>query len=90
MYFDTESVIVGGIHYCSYCGEKSLIRTEWDECDSYDHHYCECEQAVKEHEMNIAIENVKRQYKLYPNKEIIKKLQFEWELKQLKYRYGQK
>jgi len=79
MYFDTENVIVGGVNYCSYCGEKSLNRTEWDEYTPWHHYYCECEQATKEHEMNVAIANVKKQYKLYPNKEIINKLQFEWE-----------
>jgi len=90
MYFDTDNVIVGGCHYCSYCGEESLVRTEFDEYTPHSHYYCECHNASKEQEMNKAIENIKKQYNLKRNKEIINKLHFEWGLKQLKYQYNQK
>lgn len=60
-YYNTDYVVFNGIKYCPYCGKALEHFIEVDGYEVTDYDSCNCEDAQKEHNLNITVEKLKQE-----------------------------
>lgn len=88
-YYDTKTFSLNFKKYCAYCGKEAKSKTEWDEYTPYYYHFCDCESANAEHELNKKISELKKQYKskIIINEKAVNQVKFDYEMNELKRKY---
>jgi len=67
-YFNTAAIVLNNKKYCPYCGKELKLYTEWDHYDEIHYYNCDCEDANKEHDLEIMLDNIKRQLPIHKYK----------------------
>ena len=75
--YNTQGIKHNGVLYCQYCGKPLEHFEDWDRYESTDYYNCNCEDAMKEFEYNLAINYLKNnmpkpKYKLKTTVELTK------------------
>jgi len=83
---------IGNTEYCVYCckeAKEKIIYGHPHNGDPDEYYYsCDCEKAKSEIKMNEKIDKIKSKYGLIENYDGLNKLQYEYELMQLKNKHG--
>lgn len=86
---ETQTVRIGGVVHCVYCGSKANEDVDWDEYTKYTSHYCNCDMAIDELAYQKELMKLQSKYRhIKPNEDIVNKLKFDHEVDQLKYKFN--